>query len=308
MALLCRGRPVAAPGRPHVKPKGPSGLAATLFWTRRLGGRPRLIVDSDDWEGPGGWNDHPAAGYSEGQKRFFEWQEKYGLSHADAWTVTSACLRDRAVGLGARPEDVYVLHNGVEAVRDQVSSRNLVSPTNPASPHPRILLYTRFAGVRPDDVADIWGRVRSLVPDATLTVVGRGSQGEEMKLAALPGVEVAGWLEPDEVQRALAGAHLAIAPWANTATNRARHSAKILELMAAGVPVVAYDVGEMAATLGDAGLIVPAGDALGFAGATAGLLQDAERREAMGMIARERVQRLFSWDALADAALAAYRA
>ncbi|MCX7707897.1 MAG: glycosyltransferase, partial [Anaerolineae bacterium] len=49
----------------HVfKPKGPSGLVGTLFWVTRIlsSPNPRIVVDSDDWEGPGGWNDDPRTG------------------------------------------------------------------------------------------------------------------------------------------------------------------------------------------------------------------------------------------------------
>ena len=110
----------------HVfKPKGPSGLAGALLWITRYKTnderrttkesviRPSsVIIDSDDWEGPGGWNDDPRAGYSTLQRRFFAWQERYGLSHADAWTVTSDCLRRRTVEFGADPSRVLTLHNG----------------------------------------------------------------------------------------------------------------------------------------------------------------------------------------------------
>jgi glycosyltransferase involved in cell wall biosynthesis len=267
------------------------------------------VVDSDDWEGPGGWNDNPATGYSEGQKRFFTWQEKYGLAHADAWTVTSECLRDRAIGLGARPQDVHVLHNGVDTLEED--ARNQDSPTpegrrNQISDSGQIVLYTRFAGVQPDDVIDIWRRVRELRGDAHLTVVGRGNRGEEAQLRGVPGIEVAGWLGPDAIREVLGRAAVAIAPWRNNATNRARHSAKVLDLMQDGVPVVAYDVGEMAVTLGDGGVLVEPEDASAFAAAVVGLLDDSERRRVMGMIGRERVRMLFGWDALAEVALTAY--
>ena len=88
-------------------------------WRATTTGRPyiRLVVDSDDWEGPGGWNDDPRVGYTPLQKRFFAWQERTGLSHADAWTVTSECLRQRAISFGAAPEKVFVLHNGVVGFR-----------------------------------------------------------------------------------------------------------------------------------------------------------------------------------------------
>ena len=174
----------------HVfKPKGPSGLAGMLFWVTRgragagagkrgdagaqRGVCPRVIMDSDDWEGPGGWNDDPRTGYTAAQRRFFAWQERYGLTHADGWTVTSRCLRDRAVSFGADPERVYVLHNGIA-----LPARSHVDPLAAQSSGPDAqpaggrgasgILYTRFAGVQPAEVAEVWRRVRAVKPDATL--------------------------------------------------------------------------------------------------------------------------------------------
>jgi len=305
--------------RPHVvhafKPKGPSGLAATLIWARRREARPRLVVDSDDWEGPGGWNDNPAVGYSAGQKRFFAWQERFGLSHADAWTVTSQCLAERAIAFGAGAEAVHVLHNGVE-IRSSAAESKMSPPDaavypaheGPGSIPPSVVLYTRFAGTRPDAVEAIWRRVRELESGAVLAIIGRGVLGEERRLSLLPGVEVKGWLSTEEIRAALERAALAIAPWENTAANRARHSAKILELMASGLPVVASRVGEMLATLGDTGVLVAPSDVEGFARAIVDLLHDRPRRLELGVAAGRRVRERFNWDLLAGVALAAYGA
>ncbi len=317
----------------HVfKPKGPSGLVGLLLWltrrrTKDQGRRtanggfhfssfvsrwPSLVVDADDWEGPGGWNDDPRAGYSSAQRRFFAWQERYGLSHADAWTVASECLRDRAITFGAAPDRAHVLHNGTSLCSIQPLITNPQSPSAISHQQSKIenqksaILYTRFAGVRPAEVAAMWGLVRERMPDARLVVVGRGLAGEERDLAGLPGIEVRGWVEPAALPGVFAGAALAIAPWVDTPSNRARHSAKILELMTAGLPVVAPAVGELAATLGDAGVLVPAGDRAAFADAVVALLADPARAEALGRAARERVRRCFDWDALAEVALAAY--
>ena len=100
---------------------------------------------------------------------------------------------------------------------------------------------------------------------------------------------------------------VAIVPWGDTPPNRARHSAKVLELMAAGLPIVAYAVGELPATLGGAGVLAPPGDADGFAAAVAALLADPDRAARLGRAARARVQAHFTWERLADLALAAYR-
>jgi len=297
--------------RPDVvhafKPKGPSGLVAAALWLwpgRGRNGRPRLVVDSDDWEGPGGWNDDPRTGYSPLQRRFFAWQERYGLSHADAWTVTSECLRRRAMAFGAAPERVFILHNGIELARWMPAGRR-EEPT-PAGP-PVAVLYTRFAGVRPADVRAIWTRVRAGRPDARLMVVGRGQGGEERELADLPGVMIVGWVEPEALPEQLAAAQVALVPWADTPPNRGRHSAKVLELMAAGVPIVACAVGELPATLGDAAVLVPPGDEAAFARAVLSLLADPAMGRRMAAAARARVAGLFTWERLAAVAMAAYR-
>ncbi len=289
------------------KPKGPSGLTAALLWLARpLASRtrlPSLVVDSDDWEGPGGWNDDPRAAYSAMQRRFFAWQERYGLSHADAWTVASTCLRERAVTFGADPARVHVLHNGLSDF-----GRLLLSvEASGLESGPAALLYTRFAGVEPEGVAALWAELRAALPEARLTVVGRGVGGEERTLCDVPGITVAGWHEPAELPALFARHRLAIAPWADTPANRARHSAKVLEMMAAGLPVVAYGVGELPATLGEAGVIVPSGDRRAFAGAVTALLRDPARAAQLGASARERVARHFNWDILADIAVSAYR-
>jgi glycosyltransferase involved in cell wall biosynthesis len=291
--------------RPQIvhafKPKGPSGLAATLLWTRRRLVHPRLVVDSDDWEGPGGWNDHPAAAYSEGQKRFFAWQEKYGLSHADAWTVTSVCLEQRALRFGAAAGRVHVLHNGLD--RGDFAEYSSSGPLPGAR---YAVLYTRFAGVRPDDVKTIWARVRAQVPDVRLLVIGRGQAGEEDGLRGEMGIEVMGWQEPASVRGLLASAALAIAPWTDTPTNQARHSAKILSIMGAGVPIVATAVGELPVTLGAGGVLVSPGAPDEFAAAVVTLLRDEGRAHALGLAARQRALTAFNWDALVEVALGAY--
>jgi glycosyltransferase involved in cell wall biosynthesis len=318
----------------HIfKPKGPSGLVGTLVWatrgrgdtgTRRevLDGHrvsvspyPRVIIDSDDWEGAGGWNDDPRAGYSPLQCRFFAWQERYGLSHADAWTVTSECLRQRAVGFGADSERVLVLHNGImthaaRSTQHAAEARSAMSEA--AGPSVRSLrsaiLYTRFAGVRAAGVASIWEKVRRRAPDAMLTVVGRGLGGEERELAGVPGIDVQGWVEPAEMPALFARMTVALAPWTDMPSNRARHSAKVLELMAAGLPIVAYAVGELPATLGDAGVLVPPGEAAAFAAAVVSLMADPGRAATLGAAAQARTRAEFTWERLANVAIAAYRA
>ncbi len=300
------------------KPKGPSGLVATGLWQLELGNRARrqgcrdrpsppgtrLVVDSDDWEGSGGWNDDARTGYSSAQRRVFAWQERYSLSHAGAWTVASACLRQRAITLGADPDRVLLLANGIEA-GDQFRGVQRSAASSP----PSVLLYTRFAGVRMEDVAGIWRMVREGAPAVRLVIAGRGLGGEEWELARmLPGVQVAGWTEPQMLAALFAQQEVAIVPWADTLPNRARSSVKVLELMAAGLPIIASAVGELPAVLADCAWLVSPGDHAAFAEAILALLSDPEHAGRLGASARVRVQSTYNWDRLAEIALAAYEA
>ena len=311
----------------HIfKPKGPSGLVGAVAWQMRLAigvfgrrasshcRRALIVVDEDDWEGPGGWNDDPRTSYSLMERRFFAWQERYGLSHADAWTVTSSCLRERAIEYGADPTRVFVLPNGISASSVPLVSGASISREVGGSlwyateNQPTALLYARFAGVRAERVAAIWAKVRTILPDARLTVLGRGLAGEEELLRPLPGIDVVGWVDPNVLPAMLAAADVAVVPWTDTPSNRARHSVKVLELMRSGLPVVAYAVGELASTVGEAGVLVEPGDEMGFARAVVALLRDRGRARRLGDAARKRVLEQFTWERLAETAAAAYQA
>ncbi len=68
----------------------------------------------------------------------------------------------------------------------------------------------------------------------------------------------------------------------------------VLEAMAAGVPVIATPVGSVARIVGDAGLIVPAGDAGALAEAIVRVLADPAQLDAMSREAQRRVAAEFS--------------
>jgi glycosyltransferase involved in cell wall biosynthesis len=111
--------------RPDVvhlfKPKAYSGLAHWLLsWLPRAR-RPCLVVDTDDWEGPGGWNE--IGGYTPAQRRFFAWQERWGLAHADTVTVASRALESLVWALGVPPERVFYVPNGVAESKEAGSRK-----------------------------------------------------------------------------------------------------------------------------------------------------------------------------------------
>jgi glycosyltransferase involved in cell wall biosynthesis len=303
--------------RPDVvhcfKPKAYSGLAALLLWlARKMGGASaRLVVDEDDWEGRGGWNDIER--YSAAQKAVFAWQEQWGLRHADAVTVASRALQTIVWSMGIPPAATFYMPNGVAGApeTDATGEQSRRCETSPAI----VLLYTRFFECAVERAASILAGVLAAAPQARAVIVGKGLFGEEQRfLAAMSAagfserVTYAGWREPSELPGHFAAATVAIYPFDDTLINRTKCAVKLTELLAAGVPVVADRVGQNAEYIEDnvSGLLVEAGDTHGFVAAVVALLGDAPRRQALSEGARRRMSERFSWSRLAGVAEDAY--
>jgi glycosyltransferase involved in cell wall biosynthesis len=336
------------------KPKAYAGLVMQmLYWRRRLRGgggrRPLLVMDTDDWEGPGGWNEIEP--YSAWQRRFFAWQERAGLSrHADAVTVASRELEGMVLAMGVPAARLCYLPNAVDdagssdselsdvvrldpvhsdferpdatrldfappdaqhsdTVRPGLEGPGSERPDSepPKSPRPpTVLLYTRFFEFDLDRPLRVLARLRMQVPDARLLVGGKGLFGEEavfVERAAAMGladaVDYRGWVAPEALPALLAEADVAIYPFDDNLINRCKSAFKLLELMQAGLPVVAEAVGQNAEVIedGHSGRLVPSGDVAAFAGVLVELLGDgAEReRERLAEGARRRIDEKFSW-------------
>ena len=285
------------------KPKAYSGLTHWLLARLPRGRRPRLVVDTDDWEGSGGWND--LADYTAAQRRVFAWQERWGLTHADAVTVASRTLESLVWALGVPPEQVAYVPNGYPHPHLTPPSKLRTEPGEPL-----LLLYTRFFEFPVDRVVAVLRRVRERVPEARLLVVGRGLFGEEEELLAAArraglsqAVEYAGWVDPEDLPRAFARAAVALYPFDDTLINRTKCPVKLLDLMSAGLPVVSEAVGEVREMIRDGrtGRLVAPGDARAFSAAVVELLEDPARRRQMGAAAMRDVQTRRNWDGLAEA-------
>jgi glycosyltransferase involved in cell wall biosynthesis len=201
------------------------------------------------------------------------------LRRADAVTVLSTDVEAAVRELGI--DDVRLLPNPVRAraaAADVAGRRNVLFAGE----------VGRRKGV--DVLLAAWPRVRADAPEMALHVAG--PVAEPGLLASLPeGAVYDGVLEPDGVAAALGEARVAVLP------SRAEAMPMfVLEAMAAGVPVVGTPVGSVEWMLGEAGVVVPPGDADALAEALGTLLRDPERLERMSRAAQRRVAERFSTD------------
>jgi len=97
-------------------------------------------------------------------------------------------------------------------------------------------------------------------------------------------------------------------PFDDTLVNRTKCSARLVELMAAGLPVVAEAVGQNREYIEAdvSGLLAPPGDVEAFATAIITLLEDPEHRQQLANAARRRIAGHFTWQHLASGIEEAY--
>jgi glycosyltransferase involved in cell wall biosynthesis len=308
--------------RPDVihccKPKGYGGLVLLAYWLgRKLGlTRARLVVDTDDWEGPGGWNDRGQ--YNLAQRLVFRWQEPWLLRHADAVTAASRALVDMITALGVPARRIHYVPNGVGWQANWPEpDGTAIRERHGLGKKPVVLLYTRFFEFEPARAVSVFARVVQAMPDADarLLVVGKGLAGEETAFAEQLHAQgltrqtvMVGWVDAAEVPHYLAAGDVAIYPLDDTLLNRTKCLLKLVDLMAAGRPVVAERVGQAGEYLvdGESGVLVPSGDATAFSEAVVALLRDGDRRRRMGEAARQRIWGHFAWDKLARVVEQAY--
>lgn len=275
------------------KPRGFGGLA-----TRRLLGQAPVIVDSDDWEGDGGWNRQ--GDYSLPQRRLFDWQERTLLRDADGVTAASTLLEHRAVALRGGSRGVWRLPNGLSpSWIDMLANARETSEGSPgsASEPPTVLLYSRFEEFDPAWPDRFAQALHARCRAARVIAVGGGSSSC---------VEQMGYVAQHQLPDILGQATIAVFPYQDSLITRSKQSVKLLELMAAGCAVVASDVGDVAAVLGSAGRVVPGHDPVCFASASADLLADAETRRTLGEDSRQRVREQFSIPTIVDDLVGVY--
>ncbi len=296
--------------RPDVvhcfKPKAYSGLVAWWLWQFHRH-RLRLVMDTDDWEGAGGWND--LAPYSPLQKRFFAWQERWGLTHSHAVTVASRTLQSLAWAQGVPPQRVVYVPNGpgiplvVEGAEARRAELGMAG-------RPVLLLYSRLFEFDTGRLVAILQRVQQAVPDLAILAVGAGlydqdTAGLRTQLAQaglLDHFVDAGWLPEAELPATLRAADVGLYLMEDTLLNRTKCPVKLVDMAAVGLPVVAEAVGQVPEYVrhGETGWLRPSGSVVELADDVIRLLCNEEERQQFSAAARAHITGRFTWDHLAE--------
>jgi glycosyltransferase involved in cell wall biosynthesis len=301
----------------HVfKPKAYSGLAAFLLACL---GTP-FVLDTDDWEGAGGYNEvNP---YSTAQKLLFAWQEQDLPQRAKAITVASHTLQSLVWSMGIPPHRVIYLPNGIsktkyaEWLEPNLALKSVAKRIEMGLDDKIVLLaYTRFVEFKPVRLLEIFQCILEKLPAAKaaqtrLVVVGSGFYNEHQdfqKLVLEKGlatqVLMVGQVTWDKLPEMLGVADIALYPFDDNLINRARCSAKLLELLIVARAVVTEAVGENSSYIEPnvGGKLIKPYDKDAFAQAVVDLIVgEPQLRQEMGKQAASRLWQEYAWSQLVE--------
>jgi glycosyltransferase involved in cell wall biosynthesis len=315
-ARMARRAAALEPDIIHIfKPVGYSGLAG--IYLRRFSRR-ALVLDTDDWEGTGGWNDvNP---YPELWKKLFDWQERWMPRHVGAVTVVSRTLQDQVISFGVPPERVVYLPNGPDA---RLRGQPEVSEDQIAAVRAKLgvgiaplALYLGHIphGTDLDLALDALAAIRDTLPGVRLVIAGVGEglpglQTHARRLGLGDAVLFPGWIEPEQAHLYVASADAIVNPYRDSLINRSKCAGKLILAMAMGRAVVTTRLGQNLEYIEDrrSGVLTAPGDAADLARGLLAVLSDREWAAQLGRSARERVWGEFDWDGRVGEIERAYR-
>lgn len=212
-------------------------------------------------------------------------------------TTATICVaeNERRLGVSARTCDVrrtVVIHNAVDVD---------VAPRARPGVDPAVVIAVGRLKY-PKDPRTLLAAAERVPGDWRLELVGDGPDRVGLEQASGERVHFAG--ERDDVPALLARSSLfVLSSWSEG------FPISVLEAMAAGLPVIASDVGGVHEQVDHdvTGLLVPRGDAAALAAAIERLVRDPELRVRMGEAGHARAKRLFDLPSFRGAHLELYR-
>ncbi|HMD16675.1 MAG TPA: glycosyltransferase [Terriglobales bacterium] len=211
----------------------------------------------------------------------------------DAVVCNSQAAADRLIADGLSPNKIAVIGNALPA--DVFATSRAVLPKRPGTFRVGMVARMNHRYKNHSGFLRIAAQIHKRMPNVEFVLVGDGPLRQELEReAASLGLGASAIFVGDrqDMPAVLASIDVAV----NTSDSESLSNV-LLEAMAAGLPVVAYDVGGNSELLSpQRGALIPAGNETDFADAVQRLLGDSTLRHELGRNARQFAQENFSLD------------
>ena len=228
--------------------------------------------------------------------------ERLTYATADVVIATNESYRETALRRGwLAPEDVIVVRSGPE------TGRFVGMAPDPLLKRGRPFLVAYLGVMAPQDGVDYLLRAaHALIEmrgarDVSFTLIGSGDSFDDLvamtkELGLEDIVEFTGRIPDAGVEAILSTADVCVGPDPKNPLNDVSTMNKILEYMALGRPIVAFDLRETRFSAGDGALYARPNEVCDLAACIDRLLRDPAQRADMGDYNRRRFQNGMAWD------------
>jgi glycosyltransferase involved in cell wall biosynthesis len=238
--------------------------------------------------------------------------EKATFRTADHVVATNASYAEVAMRRGSKaPDDVTVVRTGPD--QERLHRKAAVPELRRGRKH--LVAYIGVMG--PQDGVDLAVRAAAYIvrnlgrEDIAFTFMGAGDSHQQIvalrdELGLQDYVELPGRVPDDTVVNVLSTAAVGLSPDPKNPLNDVSTMNKTLEYMAFELPVVAFDLKETRVSAGEAATYVASGDVGAYARAIVELLDDGDKRAAMGKVGRIRIEQELGWSYQRDLYVGVY--
>ena len=228
--------------------------------------------------------------------------ERFSFSLADRVISTNESYKAIALERGHKDaQHVTIVRNGPENMKPTDQTAEPVIPKAGRL----IVGYLGVIGVQ-DGVDNLLRAVQHLAyelgrRDFLCVIVGTGAAIDGLKdltheLHIEPFVLFTGWVRGiDKVSQYLSEMDICVAPEPSDPYNDRSTAVKVMEYMAAGKPIVSFDLPEHRVSAQNAAIYARPGDTQDLARKICELMDDPEQRARLGAIGRERIATELSW-------------